>query len=244
MSTALFRKADLFNAPSPKAGRAHMVVAVDGPAASGKGTLARKLAERLGYAWMDTGALYRAVGLTVLESGGSPDSVEDALRGVEVMKRNLTPELLANPALRTAEVGQAASQVAAIPAVRAALLDLQRNFAATPMPGMGGVVLDGRDIGTVVCPDADVKIFVTASVEERARRRFSELQAAGGSLSYDEVLADLKARDARDSNRAVAPTRAHPDAYVIDTTGLGVSETLEQAIDLLRARFLEDSGKK
>lgn len=244
---ANFRKTDFI--PQPKAaGDANKktVIAVDGPAASGKGTLARKLAERLGYAYLDTGALYRAVGLATLESGGNPDSWQDVQTAVAIITRNLTPELLASPALRTPEVAEAASKVAVIPEVRQALLDYQRAFAANPPGNVGGAVLDGRDIGTVICPNADVKFFVTASVEERARRRFEELKSTspdkGAILSQSQVLADLKRRDERDQSRATAPTKSAADAYVLDTTALNAQQALDQAISVIRAKFLSETN--
>jgi CMP/dCMP kinase len=235
MTTLNFRKTDyLPDAKSLPATGGKIVIAVDGPAASGKGTLAKKLADRLGYAYLDTGALYRAVGLAVLEMGGDPAQFSDVAPAISIIKRNLTPELLANPALRTPAVAEAASKVGALPEVRIALLDFQRQFAMNPPGNLGGAVLDGRDIGTVVCPDADLKFFVTAEVETRAERRFKETANA----TFDDVLADLKTRDERDSTRKAAPTRAADDAYVIDTTALGVSEVVEEAIAVIRSRFV------
>jgi CMP/dCMP kinase len=244
---ATFRKTDFIPQPEGAAATGKkIVIAVDGPAASGKGTLARKLAARLGYAYLDTGALYRAVGLATLESGGNPGSWQDVQSAVSIVTRNLTPELLSCPALRTPDVAEAASKVAALPEVRQALLDYQRAFAANPPGHVGGAVLDGRDIGTVICPDADVKFFVTASVEERARRRFEELKATsadkGAILSQSQVLADLKRRDDRDQSRAVAPTRAAADAYILDTTALSAPQALEQAITVIRAKFLSETN--
>jgi CMP/dCMP kinase len=240
MTTASFRRTDFIHQTPRPSGK--VVIAVDGPASSGKGTLARRLAERLGYAWLDTGALYRAVGYAVMESGGNLSNVRDALAATEMVKRNLTPELLANPALRTSEAGEAASKVAAIPDVRIELLDIQRNFAANPPDGMGGAVLDGRDIGTVVCPNADIKLFVTADVEERARRRHAELLTTPHRADYAVILNDLIRRDERDSTRAVAPTRPADDAYVIDTSRLDAAQTLEEAIGVIRAKFLDESA--
>lgn len=244
---AHFRKTDFIPQPDVHADQnKKIIIAVDGPAASGKGTLARKLAERLGYAYLDTGALYRAVGMATLETGGSPDNPQDVQAALAIITRNLTPELLSSPALRTPEVTEAASKVAAIPAVRQALFDYQRNFAKNPPGNVGGAVLDGRDIGTVICPDADVKFFVTASVEERARRRFEELKTTsadkGAILSQSQVLADLKRRDARDQERASAPTKAAEDAYILDTTALSAPQALEQAITVIRAKFLSETN--
>ena len=252
MFNAPFRKTDFIpqkpqqNAATDDAQQKKIVIAVDGPAASGKGTLARRLAERLGYAYLDTGALYRAVGLAVLETGGNPANWADVSMAVDIIRRNLTPELLSNPALRSPEVSDAASKVAAIPEVRQALLDYQRAFAANPPGNVGGAVLDGRDIGTVICPTADIKFFVTASVEERARRRFEELKTTspdkGATTNQAQVLADLTRRDARDQTRSIAPTLAAQDAYVLDTTTLNVAETLDEAINVIRARFLSETN--
>jgi len=243
MTIMHFRKTDFL--PSSKLytrSRRPLIITVDGPAASGKGTLARRMAARLGYAYLDTGALYRAVALATLETGGNPMNWECARQGLDIVKRNLTPELLANPAIRTAEVSQAASKVAAIPEVREALLQYQRDFAHTPPGSVGGVVLDGRDIGTVICPDADIKFFVTASPEERAERRYNELKPQNPALTLDMVLADLQARDKRDRERSVAPTFSAPDAYILDTTGLTPAETLEESIAVIRSRFLEETA--
>jgi cytidylate kinase len=188
-------------------------VAIDGPAAAGKGTVSRALADRFGFAHLDTGALYRATGAKVLAAGGDP---ADAV-AAEAAARSLAPGDLTGPHLRTGEAGEAASLVAAIPAVRAALLAFQQDFSRRP----GGAVLDGRDIGTVVRPDADVKLFVTASAEARAARRARELGA-----DYAATLAAVRARDARDAGRADAPMVRAADARLIDTTDL----TIEQAV--------------
>lgn len=182
------------------------IIAIDGPAASGKGTIARAIAAHFGFHHLDTGLLYRATGA----KGGDP--VEAA--------RTLTPEDLARPDLRSDEAGQAASRVAAIPAVRAALVDYQRRFAAQEP----GAVLDGRDIGTVICPDAAVKLYVTASDRARAIRRAAELGA-----DADAVLEQLRERDRRDSERATAPLKPAPDAVLLDTTGLSIHEAVERA---------------
>lgn len=199
-------------------------IAIDGPAAAGKGTIGRALAERFGFAHLDTGLLYRATARLVLD-GATP---EDAAQ-------NLTPEDLARDDLRTAEVGQEASKVASLPEVRAALLDFQRAFARRA----GGAVLDGRDIGTVICPEAEVKIFVTASDQVRAERRHAELSAKGGTQSVDEVLADLQARDARDSSRTDAPLIAAENAIILDTSQLSVSEAISQAVEITSNRITE-----
>ena len=195
-----------------------MIIAVDGPAAAGKGTVARALARHFGYHFLDTGSLYRMVGLSVLRAGKDPDDRESAI----IAARGLEPAKYQDWELRGEDVGAAASITAVIPEVRAALLDFQRAFARLEP----GAVLDGRDIGTVVCPDADVKLFITASVEVRARRRQAEL----GTASYDEVLADIRARDARDSRRVTAPLVPASDAVVIDTSEMGIEMAVEAAI--------------
>jgi cytidylate kinase len=189
-------------------------VAIDGPAAAGKGTISRAVADRFGFAHLDTGALYRAVGV----KGGDP----------VVAAQTLTPEDLAREDLRTLEAGQAASSVAVIPEVRAALLEFQRRFARRK----GGAVLDGRDIGTVICPEAEVKLYVTASPEIRAHRRWLEL---GGDEA--EVLAQVKDRDARDMGRADAPLRPAEDAVEIDTSTMTIDEAMARAIALVAARL-------
>ena len=215
-----------------------VVIAVDGPAASGKGTLARKMAERLGYAYLDTGALYRAVALAVLDMGGDPASLEDVQPALHIVRRNLTLELLDNPALRRPDVAEGASRVAALPEVRSELLEFQREFAKNPPGDAGGAVLDGRDIGTVVCPEADIKLFVTAAPEERAQRRLKELQWRHPHLTLEKVLAEIVARDERDSGRKVAPTLPADDAYLVDTTKLSATEVLDEATRIVREKFL------
>ena len=202
-----------------------MIIAIDGPAASGKGTLAALVAAHLGYDCLDTGLLYRAVARDVRAAGGALDDEAAAARAATM----LDVTTLGDPELKAATMGEAASVVAGHPAVRAALLDLQREFARRPP----GVVMDGRDIGTVVCPDADVKIFVTADVEVRARRRFDELAVRGEAVTYEGVLEVIKRRDARDQGRSAAPLRAASDAVVLDTTGMTVSEALEAALDIV-----------
>ena len=190
-------------------------VAIDGPAAAGKGTISKAVAEALGFAHLDTGLLYRAVGARHLHG-------EDPLSAAQ----SLTAEDLANPDLRTAAVAQAASKVAVLPDVRAALVDFQRAFARRE----GGAVLDGRDIGTVICPDAEAKLFVTARAEIRAERRFKELCEKGQVTDYDTVLADVKERDRRDSERATAPLKPAHDAVIVDTSDLAVDEAIMAAI--------------
>ncbi len=204
-----------------------LVVAIDGPAAAGKGTLSKRVAQAYGFAHLDTGALYRAVGVSVLRAGGDPADAEAAARAA----RALQPEdgILNDPALRSDEAAQAASKVAVVPEVRSALLDFQRRFAATPPGGAPGAVLDGRDVGTVVCPNADAKLFVTASVEVRAERRLKELRERGIPAIPSDVLEDMKARDARDSQRTVAPLRPAADAFVLDTSALDADQAFAAA---------------
>ena len=201
------------------------VIAIDGPAAAGKGTLARRLAAHLGFAFLDTGLIYRAAGFGLLRAGGDPGDAAAA----EAAARALVPADLDNPELRSEAAGGLASAVAAIPGVRAALLDFQRNFAGDP-PGGRGAVLDGRDIGTVVCPTAPAKLFVTASVEVRARRRFQELLERDAGAIYERVLQDMMDRDARDSQRQTAPLVPADDALVLDTTNLGADAAFEAGL--------------
>ena len=200
------------------------VVAIDGPAASGKGTIARAVARHFGFAHLDTGLLYRAVGKRLVDEGAAVEPGPAARAA-----RELRPEALDAGALRGDAVAQAASQVAAIAEVRQALLEVQRAFAARP----GGAVLDGRDIGTVVCPQAQVKLFVVAADEERARRRWRELSARGERTSYAAVLADLRARDARDSGRAISPLRQAKDAHLLDTTELSIDAAVARATEII-----------
>jgi cytidylate kinase len=204
------------------------VIAVDGPAASGKGTIARALAEHFNLPHMDTGLLYRAVALTLWRWGGDPGNVFEAVRACQDM--NLDPS---DAELRSETVSQIASAISAYAAVRAALLDRQKNFAALP----GGAVLDGRDIGTVIAPDADLKLFVTATSEVRARRRLAELEGRGMSTHYEDVLADILARDARDSDRIAAPLKQAHDAILLDTTNLDREAAIAAAIRIAEDRL-------
>ncbi len=204
------------------------VVALDGPAAAGKGTIAKELARRFGFAHLDTGLLYRAVGRKALALGGGLIDAGVATRCAETLR----PEDLRMEGLRDAVSGQAASKVAAIPAVREALLCFQRDFAARA----GGAVLDGRDIGTVICPDADVKLFVTASDRVRAKRRHEQLTQDGADTTLDEVLADLKRRDARDAAREAAPMKPADDALLLDTTELSINAAVAKAADLIERK--------
>ncbi len=208
-----------------------LTIAIDGPAASGKGTLARRLAARFDLAYLDTGAIYRAVARDVLAAGAAPQDAEAAERIAE----QLDPASLADPRLRDEAVARASSVVAAHPGVRRALLEFQRNFAAVPPGGKRGAVLDGRDIGTVVCPDAPLKLYITASIEARADRRFKELTTKGEVPDAAAVLADLQARDARDSGRSTAPLKAAEDAVVIDTSDLDADTVFAQVAEIVRA---------
>jgi cytidylate kinase len=204
-----------------------MIIAIDGPAASGKGTLGKRLAAHYGLRHLDTGLIYRAVAKSLLDAGHSPSNRARALAAAEA----LDPNRFEEAALKSQAIGEAASQVSAIAEVRRALLALQRNFGRTPP----GAVLDGRDIGTVVFPDADVKIFVTATPQARARRRALELRAAGGMVNEQEVLADILRRDERDTSRAAAPLKPAPDAHLLDTTHLDIDAAFRAAIDIVEA---------
>lgn len=192
------------------------VVAIDGPAAAGKGTIARAVAQHFNFEHLDTGTLYRAVGLKVLETGGDPAE----------MAGKLVAKDLAHPELRTPKAAKAASEVAALPAVRTALLEFQRSFADRE----GGAVLDGRDIGTVICPNAHVKLYVTASDEVRAQRRFEELSGKGTQITLKKVQEDLATRDARDSKRETAPMKIADDALLLDTTELSIEAAVAKAV--------------
>ena len=200
-------------------------VAIDGPAAAGKGTISKQVAAHFGFAHLDTGLLYRAVGARTLDG-------EDALTAAEA----LVPADLDREGLRTPQVAEAASRVAAMPAVRKALVAFQKGFTRRP----GGAVLDGRDIGTVICPDADAKLFVTASAEVRAARRHLELTGKGLAVTYDEVLADQLARDARDTGRADAPLTQAPDAMLIDTSDMTIEQAVARAIAEIESRMRGD----
>ena len=206
-----------------------IVIAVDGPAASGKGTIARALARHFGLPHMDTGMLYRAVALTMFRFGGDPGSEFEAVRACDGTAQ-VDP---ADPDLRSEIVSSIASRISAYPGVRAALLERQRSFAASA----DGAVLDGRDIGTVIAPRATVKLFVTASPEVRAQRRVRELLERGMPAHYDDVLADIRARDERDANREVAPLKQAPDALLLDTSELDIDQAIAEAVRLVEQRL-------
>jgi 3-phosphoshikimate 1-carboxyvinyltransferase len=207
-----------------------LVIAIDGPAASGKGTLARRLAEHLNLEYLDTGSLYRAVGMKIIYAGKDPTDLAAALEAVQT----IDAEDLANPRLRQERIGQAASIVSAFPEVRAALLEFQRNFAKKSSISGRGAVLDGRDIGTVVYPDADFKFFITATLFARAKRRHKELEGQGIAVIFDSVLEDLRERDERDEQRTIAPMRPADDAYIIDSSKLDASEVFKTAKNLIK----------
>ena len=204
------------------------VIAVDGPAASGKGTIARALAKQFRLPHMDTGLLYRAVALNLWRWGGHPRQEFEALRACDELSLDTS-----DPELRSEPVSKIASMVSAYSSVRAALLDRQQDFAGQP----GGAVLDGRDIGTVIAPDADVKLFVTATAEVRAQRRLRELMARGMAAHYDDVLADIRSRDARDAGRDVAPLKAASDALVLDTSSLDPDQAIAEALRMVEERL-------
>jgi cytidylate kinase len=204
-----------------------MIIAVDGPAASGKGTIAKALARHYALPHLDTGLLYRAVGLNLLRWGGDPDSEFAAARACAFEQTDFD-----DPELKSETVGGIASRISAYPLVRAALVERQRDFALQP----GGAVLDGRDIGTVIAPDATAKLFVTASPEVRARRRFDELTRMNLHVHLEDVLLDIQARDARDSGRAAAPLVMAEDAHLLDTSAIGIEDAATQAIAAVEAR--------
>jgi len=209
------------------------VIAIDGTFASGKGTLGKGLAAHYGLPYLDTGKLYRATAKAVLDAdaGGDVNNAEDGTRGA----KSISAESLSDPILKSGAIGAAASKVSIHPQVRKALFAFQRDFAAK------GGILDGRDIGTVICPDADVKLYVTASQEERAARRHAELTGYGETLSVEDVLAQLIERDTRDSTRATAPLKPADDAHLLDTTGLSITEVLQAAINICDAVLAHNS---
>lgn len=209
------------------------IIAVDGPAASGKGTLARRLARHYGFAHLDSGRLYRAVALRCLKSRADPaDEKACAAEAAAIGSADLD-----DPALRTEEIGRMASRVAALPLVRRALVDYQRHFAAHPPGGARGAVIDGRDIGTVICPEAAVKLFITATVEARANRRYKELRDQGAAAIYPAVLRDLRDRDARDTTRATAPLVRADDAFLLDTTSMDADAAFAAALAYAETRL-------
>lgn len=218
-----------------------MIITIDGPAAAGKGTLAGAIAQKYKYAYFDTGMVYRAVGLLMILNG---KDLSDEAAAIEYASNLTFPqmmELSKNPEFRSAKGGQAASIVSAIKDVRAKLLAMQQNFALNPVFADGtkanGVVYDGRDTGTVVCPKAELKLFITATPEVRAQRRFAEFQQKGSNLTYEEVLADIKARDERDSNRSTAPLKPADDAIIVDTSDLTIAEVFAHVDEIIKNRL-------
>ena len=209
-----------------------MIIAVDGPVAAGKGTLARRLAKHFDFAYLDTGSLYRAAAFKLLMAKADLDDAGAAAAAAA----KVVADDLSEPRLRDEGVGEAASRVAALAEVRTVFLEFQRRFAKSPPGGRAGAVLDGRDIGTVVCPDADVKFFVTAAIEARAKRRHEELLARGKEISYAQVLDELKQRDERDQARATAPLRPAADAHLLDTTNLDIEAAFRAALAIIAAR--------
>ena len=209
-----------------------MIIAVDGPAASGKGTIARAVARHYGLPHMDTGLLYRATAYNLLSMGGDPESEFAAARATDLSQIDFD-----DPELKSEAVGGLASRISAYPLVREALLDRQRRFARQS----GGAVLDGRDIGTVIAPDADAKLFVTASSEVRAQRRFAELKSMGLGVHFADVLADIRARDARDSDRSTAPLLMADDADLLDTSEMTIDAAVRRALELVEARIRQSA---
>lgn len=205
-----------------------MIIAIDGPTASGKGTIAKKVAAQLNLPLLDTGLLYRAVGKTLLDDGGDADNEGDALAAC-----GFDDALLSDDRLRDEDIGSLASRVSVHSAVRKALFERQQNFAYQN----GGAVLDGRDIGTVIAPDADVKLFVTASPEVRAQRRYKEMISRGRNVSEQQMLDDIMARDERDSGRSAAPLKPAQDAHLLDTTNLAIGDAVQQAIALIQKKL-------
>jgi cytidylate kinase len=218
-----------------------MIITIDGPAAAGKGTLAGAIAQKYKYAYFDTGMVYRAVGLLMILNG---KDLSDEAAATEYASNLTFPQMMKlskNPEFRSAKGGQAASIVSAIKDVRAKLLAMQQNFALNPVFADGtkanGVVYDGRDTGTVVCPKAELKLFITATPEVRAQRRFAEFQQKGSNLTYEEVLADIKARDERDSNRSTAPLKPADDAIIVDTSDLTIAEVFAHVDEIIKKRL-------
>lgn len=217
-----------------------MIITVDGPAAAGKGTLSSKLADKYGLAYFDTGMVYRAVGLTLLKNGTDLADVAAAENAAENLTFMRMMELSKDKDFRSSRGGQAASIVSSYGGVRLRLLDMQRNFAKNPVFADGtpakGVIYDGRDTGTVICPNADVKLFITASSEVRAKRRYDEFIAKGMVADYEKVLADVKSRDERDANRKDAPMKPADDAVIMDTSDMSIDEVYNKAVEIIEAK--------
>ena len=218
-----------------------MIITVDGPAAAGKGTLSSRLAQKYGLAYFDTGMVYRAVGLSLLKANVTLENVEVAEKEAENLTFSKMMALSTDKDFRSAAGGHAASVVSSYPGVRSRLLDMQRNFAKNPVFADGtpakGVIYDGRDTGTVICPHAEVKFFITASSEVRAKRRYDEFIAKGQAADYQQVLADVKARDERDANRKDAPMKPAEDAVILDTSNLSIEEVYEKALEVINTKM-------
>lgn len=218
-----------------------MIITIDGPAAAGKGTLSSKLAEKYSLAYFDTGMVYRAVGLQLLKNNVDLSDVATAEKKAEELTFPKMMELSKDKDFRSAEGGHAASVVSSYPGVRTRLLDMQRNFAKNPVFADGtpakGAIYDGRDTGTVICPEAEVKMFITASSEVRAKRRYDEFIAKGMSADYNQVLADVKARDERDANRKDAPMKPADDAIILDTSDMSIEEVFDKAVEIVEAKI-------
>ena len=217
-----------------------MIIAIDGPAAAGKGTLGRRLAEYFGFAYLDTGKLYRSIGFKILQAGGNLDDPLQALDAANSLK----PEDLNYPAITGDEAAAAASKIAGFESTRAALRHFQRDFAANPPGGAIGAILDGRDIGTVICPDADIKIFITADLETRAKRRHKELLERGEPSIYARVLRGMSDRDTRDLARTVAPLIPADDAYLLDTASLDADAAFTSVIEYIDAQSVSKASDK
>ncbi len=213
------------------------IITIDGPSASGKGTLAKRLAQALGFYYLDTGAIYRLLALSLINAGTDPDDPRAAAAAASRLAAQFDPLLLENPRLRSDIVAGVSSKASRHAGVRLALLDIQRNLATDPPRQYRGAVLDGRDTGTVVCPNAPLKIFLTADPAERALRRTKELQSRGIETTYEAVLQDLEARDTRDASRDVAPLKPAQDAATVDTSALDADAAFEHVLNLVRARF-------
>lgn len=213
------------------------IITIDGPSASGKGTLAKRLAKELGFYYLDTGAIYRLVGLQLLKARINPDDAQAAEKEAKRLAETFKPDMIDNPDIRSDAVAQATSRASRHAAVRDALLQIQRNLAHNPPKPFKGVVLDGRDTGTIVCPDAPVKLFLTANAPIRAQRRTKELQNRGLPANYAAVLQDLETRDLRDSSRDVAPLRPAEDAATVDTSAMDADAALAHVLGLVRDRL-------
>lgn len=220
----------------------NIIIAIDGPAASGKGTLSRKIGETLGFAVLDTGLLYRGTALLVIQNDGDPDNADDASKAAKILKSKINEGFLEKSGLRGEQVSVASSKVSAIPQVRQILLDLQRNFARVPPMKKKGAVLDGRDIGTIVCPDADFKFFVTATPEVRAERRARERHGEEWQNHYDRMLSQTIERDTRDSQRKIAPLKPAKDAVILDTTEMGIETVFEKAMKIISQGLIEKTS--